>query len=544
MTVPDSASLDLTTAMTLEAWVNPTASGNWRDVIYKGPTTSTTWRARRPGGHPRGGWHVQPEPVIGASPLPLNTWSHLAATYDGATMRLYVNGVQAASRAQTGSIATSTDALTIGGDALYGQYFAGLIDEVRIYNVALTRRQIQTDMATPIVPQQLRSDAADGRDHVAAAGAQVGDIVNVTADASDNIGVAGVQFFVDGVASRCGGLERPYGLAWDTRTVSNGAHTLTARARDAAGNMTTSAPVTVNVANTNHFQNEVLATGFTLPTSIEFLPDGRMLVVELAGTIKVLPPPYTQPDPTPFLQLTNVGSAGVQQGIYDIALDPSFRHQPLLLRLLHARHPEPRSPLALHRQRLADRNGRRQRVRPLPGSAGRECRASRRRDQLRQRRQALLHDRRALQRRRCAVADQPAREDPPDQQGRDDSDRQPVLRRSGPERRLDLGARAAQPVPGLLRRPDRQVLHRRRRRQRLLDREGGGRRRRRGRELRLAELRGDLRRAVHRSRSTPIRTTAATPLSPAGSSITAPSSRAPTRGATSSPTTRRTGSSA
>ena len=85
-----------------------------------------------------------------------------------------------------------------------------------------------------------------------------------------------------------------------------------------------SAPVTVNVANANHFQNEVLATGFTLPTNIEFLPDNRMLVVELAGTIKVLPPPYTQPDPTPFLQLTNVGSAGVQQGIYDIALDPAF----------------------------------------------------------------------------------------------------------------------------------------------------------------------------------------------------------------------------
>ena len=49
-----------------------------------------------------------------------------------------------------------------------------------------------------------------------------------------------------------------------------------------------------------------------------------MLVVELAGTIKVLPPPYTTPDPTPFLHLTNIGSAGVQQGIYDIALDPNF----------------------------------------------------------------------------------------------------------------------------------------------------------------------------------------------------------------------------
>ena len=81
-------------------------------------------------------------------------------------------------------------------------------------------------------------------------------------------------------------------------------------------------------ATVGSFQNEVLATGFDLPTAIKFLPDGRMLVVELAGTIKVLPPPYTQADPTPFLQLTNVGSAVMgpsrQQGIYDLALDPNF----------------------------------------------------------------------------------------------------------------------------------------------------------------------------------------------------------------------------
>src|SRR4030095_3417945 len=57
---------------------------------------------------------------------------------------------------------------------------------------------------------------------------------------------------------------------------------------------------------------------------IEFLPDGRMLVGELAGVIKVMSPPYTTPSPTPFLQLTNIGSAGVQQGIYALALDPAF----------------------------------------------------------------------------------------------------------------------------------------------------------------------------------------------------------------------------
>ena len=111
-------------------------------------------------------------------------------------------------------------------------------------------------------------------------------IVNVTADATDDTGVAGVQFYVDGVATGSQDTTDPYALAWDTRTVSNGAHTLTALATDVDGHTTLSAPVTVNVANGSYFQNEILATGFNLPTAIKFLPDGRMLVVELAGTVK------------------------------------------------------------------------------------------------------------------------------------------------------------------------------------------------------------------------------------------------------------------
>jgi hypothetical protein len=62
----------------------------------------------------------------------LNTWTHLAATYDGATMRLYVNSVPVASRARTGNIKTSTNPLQLGGDTIYGQYFRGMIDEVRV----------------------------------------------------------------------------------------------------------------------------------------------------------------------------------------------------------------------------------------------------------------------------------------------------------------------------------------------------------------------------------------------------------------------------
>jgi hypothetical protein len=79
-------------------------------------------------------------------------------------------------------------------------------------------------------------------------GATVSGTINVTASASDNQGVAGVQFFLDGAF----GAEddtAPYSVPWDTTRSSNGSHTITAVARDNAGNQTTSQPVTVTVNN-------------------------------------------------------------------------------------------------------------------------------------------------------------------------------------------------------------------------------------------------------------------------------------------------------
>jgi hypothetical protein len=80
-------------------------------------------------------------------------------------------------------------------------------------------------------------------------GATVSGTITVTASASDNIGVVGVQFQLDGINAGAELTAAPYSVPWDTTTSSNGSHTITAVARDAAGNRTTSAGVTVTVSN-------------------------------------------------------------------------------------------------------------------------------------------------------------------------------------------------------------------------------------------------------------------------------------------------------
>jgi hypothetical protein len=76
-----------------------------------------------------------------------------------------------------------------------------------------------------------------------------GTSVTVSANATDNVGVAGVQFNLDGVNLAVEVTTSPYSISWNTTAASNGPHTLTAVARDAAGNSTTSAAVSVTVNN-------------------------------------------------------------------------------------------------------------------------------------------------------------------------------------------------------------------------------------------------------------------------------------------------------
>lgn len=156
ITVNDSATLDLTTGMTLEAWVYPTETmSGWRTIVNKeqpnGFGAAYYLAANSDLNQPEAAiyttqWNkLYGGPVVGA-----NRWTHLAGTYDGSTLRLYVNGAQVSSQPLTGGIDVTTGALRIGGNAYWGEFFKGYIDEVRIYNRPLNVSEIVTDMNTSI----------------------------------------------------------------------------------------------------------------------------------------------------------------------------------------------------------------------------------------------------------------------------------------------------------------------------------------------------------------------------------------------------------
>jgi PKD repeat protein len=155
VTVPDSTSLHLTAGMTLEAWVKPTGlnfTGTSGGVVLsESPDgSSVLYAAAGTGKTPAGRIRVAVGDTWARGPtaLKLNVWTFLAATYDGTTLRLYVNGRQAASTRAHGPLG-ATGPLHLGGSATAGM-FAGLLDNVRIYNRALGRTEILADMGTPV----------------------------------------------------------------------------------------------------------------------------------------------------------------------------------------------------------------------------------------------------------------------------------------------------------------------------------------------------------------------------------------------------------
>lgn len=80
-----------------------------------------------------------------ATPLPSQTWIHIAGTYDGSTARLYVDGVLIDSKPITGDFGPDSNSFILGGNGngnMVSERFPGQIDEIVLYNRALTDNEI------------------------------------------------------------------------------------------------------------------------------------------------------------------------------------------------------------------------------------------------------------------------------------------------------------------------------------------------------------------------------------------------------------------
>jgi hypothetical protein len=156
ITVNDSASLDLTNGMTLEAWVKPSSLTGWRTILYKeNPGVGLSWSLYASDSNAPPAVYSATDGnlwrhVTGTAMLTLNAWTHVAGTYNGSTLKIYVNGVMVKSVAATGNMPITEGPLRIGGHSLSSQFFKGLIDEVRIYSRALSQTEIQADMNAPV----------------------------------------------------------------------------------------------------------------------------------------------------------------------------------------------------------------------------------------------------------------------------------------------------------------------------------------------------------------------------------------------------------
>ncbi|HEY6866003.1 MAG TPA: LamG domain-containing protein, partial [Candidatus Eisenbacteria bacterium] len=147
--VPADSRLDITSAITIAAWIRPARVAT-QDVVKKAvnggtdgyelalssagkvflrfnqKTSADTYRLNSVASYPIDG-----------------TWMHVAATYDGATMKMYVNGALDGSVAKTVTIATNANALGIGAQSDGVRWFQGALDDVRLYNRALSAGEIQ-----------------------------------------------------------------------------------------------------------------------------------------------------------------------------------------------------------------------------------------------------------------------------------------------------------------------------------------------------------------------------------------------------------------
>ncbi|MEK7152438.1 MAG: LamG-like jellyroll fold domain-containing protein, partial [Patescibacteria group bacterium] len=153
VTIPDANDLDLTNAMTIEAWVKPNTLTGWRTILMKEAPGGMAYSLYSGNNGSRPAFYgsvTSDVGVNGSGALSTSAWWHVTGTFNGSSLRIYVNGNLVGTKTLSGNIRTTTGTLRLGGNSAWGEYFKGLMDDVRVYNRVLSQAEIQTDMNAPL----------------------------------------------------------------------------------------------------------------------------------------------------------------------------------------------------------------------------------------------------------------------------------------------------------------------------------------------------------------------------------------------------------
>jgi len=135
----------ITTAVTMEAWVNPANVSGWMSFGVKGDIAygmfiSSSANVRM---HYSDGKTLD----TAANTIKANEWTHVVGTYDGKTAQIYLNGELQAELNASDAISADASTFVIGGTQESRDWFAGMIDEYKVYNRGLTADEVKTSMA-------------------------------------------------------------------------------------------------------------------------------------------------------------------------------------------------------------------------------------------------------------------------------------------------------------------------------------------------------------------------------------------------------------